>query len=86
MPAMNASHVIPNCHPGDYQFQVEAFNEDGVESQTAASFNVVVLPQFWQTTWFALLVIVVTLGIVAAIVRYITTKKHHRQLKRQKQQ
>jgi signal transduction histidine kinase/ligand-binding sensor domain-containing protein len=75
----------PKLPPGNYQFQVKAFNEDGVESQDAASFNVVVLPQFWQTTWFAVLTIIVILGIVAGIVRYISTQKLHRELQRHKQ-
>jgi signal transduction histidine kinase/ligand-binding sensor domain-containing protein len=76
----------PKLPPGQYRFEVIAFNEDGIQSQNSSSFAVTVLPQFWQTTWFALLAIIVTLGIVAAIVRYISTQKLHRELQRHKQQ
>ena len=37
-------------------------------------------PQFWQTGWFRAAAIVFILGIVAAIVRYISTQKLQRQL------
>jgi signal transduction histidine kinase/ligand-binding sensor domain-containing protein len=76
----------PKLPPGNYRFNVVAYNEDGVSNENSGSFTVVVLPQFWQTTWFAVLVIIVTLGIVAAIVRYISTQKLHRELARHKQQ
>jgi len=75
----------PKLPPGDYRFRVVAYNEDGVSNANSGEFTVIVQPQFWQTTWFALLVIVVTLGIVAAIVRYISTQKLHRELHRHKQ-
>jgi signal transduction histidine kinase/ligand-binding sensor domain-containing protein len=76
----------PKLPPGNYRFNVVAYNEDGVSNENSGSFTVIVLPQFWQTTWFAVLVIIITLGIVAAIVRYISTQKLHRQLQRHKQQ
>jgi signal transduction histidine kinase len=41
---------------------------------------VVVQPQFWQTGWFRAAAIVFILGMVAAIVRYLSTQKLHRQL------
>jgi len=76
----------PKLPPGNYQFHVMAFNEDGVRNENSGSLDVVVLPQFWQTTWFAVVAILVTLGIVAAIVRYLSTQKLQRELQRHKQQ
>ncbi len=76
----------PKLPPGNYQFRVEAFNEDGLKNENSGSFAVIVLPRFWQTTWFAVLAILFTLGIVAAIVRYLSTQKLQRELQRHKQQ
>lgn len=76
----------PKLPPGDYQFHVIAFNEDGISSENSAPLEVIVLPQFWQTTWFAIAAIIFILGLVAAIVRYISTQKLHRELQRHKQQ
>jgi ligand-binding sensor domain-containing protein/signal transduction histidine kinase len=38
--------------PGDYEFQLQACNNDGVWSQTAAAIQLTVLPYFWQTWGF----------------------------------
>ena len=37
--------------PGDYTFEVQAANADGVWSAQAASLGVVVLPPWWRTWW-----------------------------------
>ncbi len=71
--------------PGDYRFHVEACNEDGVWSKTGSVLDVTVQPQFWQTGWFRAAVILSFLGIVAAVVRYLSTQKLQRQLQALKQ-
>ena len=71
----------PNLSPGHYQFHVVAFNEDGVPNETGGVLDITVQPQFWQTNLFRGASIIFLLGIVIAIVRYISTQK----LKREKQ-
>jgi signal transduction histidine kinase/ligand-binding sensor domain-containing protein len=66
--------------PGDYRFQIEACNEDGVWNKSDSVLAVTVQPQFWQTGWFRTVIILVFLGLVAAVVRYVSTQKLHRQL------
>jgi ligand-binding sensor domain-containing protein/signal transduction histidine kinase len=71
----------PKLPPGHYIFHVTACNEDNVWSgDDAAVLNVIVQPQFWQTAWFRAVMILCLLGIVAAVVRYLSTQKLHRQL------
>ena len=38
--------------PGDYAFQVQACNNDGVWNEAGAVIKLTVLPFFWQTWWF----------------------------------
>jgi signal transduction histidine kinase/ligand-binding sensor domain-containing protein len=38
--------------PGDYQFQVQACNNDGAWNETGAVVKLTVLPYFWQQWWF----------------------------------
>ncbi|HUA38249.1 MAG TPA: two-component regulator propeller domain-containing protein [Candidatus Sulfopaludibacter sp.] len=66
--------------PGNYQFQVQACNEDGVWNKTGSVLAVTVRPHFWQTGWFRAFVVLGFLGAVAAVVRYLSTQKLHRQL------
>jgi ligand-binding sensor domain-containing protein/signal transduction histidine kinase len=72
--------------PGDYRFQVEACNEDGVWNETGSVLAMTVQPQFWQTRGFRAAIILAFLGIVAAVVRYLSTQKLQRQLQALKQQ
>ena len=71
----------PKLPPGNYRFHVQACNEDNVWSgPDVAVLSITVQPQFWQTGWFRVSVILCLLGIVAAVVRYLSTQKLHRQL------
>jgi ligand-binding sensor domain-containing protein/signal transduction histidine kinase len=71
----------PKLPPGHYRFHIQACNEDNIWSgPDAAVLSITVQPQFWQTGWFRVAAIVLILGIVAAIVRYISTQKLQRQL------
>jgi len=76
----------PNMPPGNYRFHVIAGNEDGVWNETGGTLAVKVQPQFWQTWWFSLAVILCLGGIVVAVVRYFSTQKLRRELQLHKQQ
>ena len=70
-------HKLP---PGNYRFEVEACNEDGVWSERAASMAVVVLPPFWRTAWFLGGMTVCLLALIVGVVHYISTQKLQRQV------
>jgi ligand-binding sensor domain-containing protein/signal transduction histidine kinase len=71
----------PKLPPGHYTFHVEACNEDNVwSSHDTAMLSVIIQPYFWQTWPFRAAMIVFILGVVAAIVRYVSTQKLQRQL------
>ncbi len=58
------SAFYTNLPPGRYRFQVMAANNDGVWNTTGASFDLHLLPHFYQTWWFysALVLACVLLG------------------------
>jgi signal transduction histidine kinase len=70
----------PNVPPGDYRFHVIAGNEDGVWNETGKVLAVTIQPYFWQTGGFRAVAILCLAGIVAAVVRYLSTQKLRRQL------
>lgn len=56
-----------NLDAGTYVFRVKGSNNDGIWNETVTSVTVIVLPPFWQTWWFRLLVlmfIIVTLYFI----------------------
>jgi len=46
-----------NIPPGDYTFQVMAANSDGVWSENSASIKISIVPPWYKTWWFYLLLI-----------------------------
>ncbi len=49
-----------NVAPGKYRFHVAAANDSGVWNETGASLDFSIAPAYYQTRWFAALVIVAT--------------------------
>jgi signal transduction histidine kinase len=52
--------------PGRYAFRVLACNNDGVWNESGASLALIILPHFWQTWWFRIVVVATGLLIFAA--------------------
>jgi len=75
----------PKLPPGNYRFHVTAENEDGIWNKTGGVLEITVQPWFWQTNSFRAVVIIFLLGIVVAIVRFISTQKLRRELQLHKQ-
>ncbi len=76
----------PNLPPGQYRFHVIAGNEDGVWNDAGGTVEVCVQPRFWQTWWFRAAFALGLVGVVVAVVRYLSTQKLRRQLQLHEQQ
>ena len=72
--------------PNDYRFRVIACNSDGVWNRTGATLTFTVLPYFYQTRWFIVLMSFLVLGAVGLTVRTVATRKYRRALLRLEQQ
>lgn len=75
--------TYPKLPPGDFTFEVEACNEDGVWSTSPATLAITVLPPFWLTWWFMTLSALALLGAVAGSVHLVSTQKLKRRLRQQ---
>jgi signal transduction histidine kinase len=71
---------------GHYTFEVRACNEDGVWSDLPTTVAVVVLPPFWQTSWFMALTTLCLLGLIVGVVHYVSTQNLQRQVAALRQQ
>ena len=72
--------------PGDYQFRVQACNEDNIWNEAGSSLAIMVLPPFWRTWWFLSAVTVALLGMIVGTVHYVSTQKLQQQLAGLRQQ
>lgn len=55
---------------GNYVFRVKGSNNDGVWNNAGASIKLKIIPPYWQTWWFYLLIGVVILAISSLAFRY----------------
>jgi ligand-binding sensor domain-containing protein/signal transduction histidine kinase len=66
--------------PGDYVFQVIACNNDGVWNTIGASLAMTVLPFYWQTIWFKLLVLALLIVASSLLVWFETHRRLQQKL------
>jgi nitrate/nitrite-specific signal transduction histidine kinase len=59
-----------NVPAGEYVFKVKAANEMGVWNEQVSSVRLMVMPPFWKTVWFYLLLIAVVSGSLYLFYRY----------------
>ncbi len=58
-----------NLPPGSYIFRVKASNNDGTWNEEGAAIKINILPPFYQTWWFRLLLLLTISGILYLIYR-----------------
>ncbi|MCK5136304.1 MAG: PAS domain S-box protein [Bacteroidales bacterium] len=58
--AEDRTATYTNLSPGEYLFKVKGANNDGVWNTDSASIRIIVLPPWWKTWWFRVLIVVVT--------------------------
>jgi signal transduction histidine kinase len=66
--------------PGRHSFHVRAANNDGLWNESGTSLAFSVLPFFWQTWWFRLVVIAALINLGGAAAWWRSRKKHNREL------
>lgn len=73
-PGDGRSATYSRIPPGKYIFKLRAANNDGLWSEETAEYPLEITPEWWQTIWFRLLVVLLVLCLVVfltkAIVRY----------------
>ncbi len=74
------STAFNDVPPGSYIFHVIACNNDGIWNETGASFSFVILPHYWQTLWFRILVWFGGVLLVSCGVWLDTRRRLHRKL------
>jgi ligand-binding sensor domain-containing protein/signal transduction histidine kinase len=74
-----------NIPPGHYAFHVIACNKDGVWNKPGAALSFDLLPHYWQTWWFKVLLALLVVGGTGVTVRYVTRRKMQRKLELLKQ-
>jgi signal transduction histidine kinase/ligand-binding sensor domain-containing protein len=59
----------PGLSPGNYAFRVKASNNDGVWNEQGALVRITVLPPWWMTWWFRVLMALGVLGLIYLVMQ-----------------
>jgi signal transduction histidine kinase/ligand-binding sensor domain-containing protein len=69
-----------NVPPGTYRFEVEAASRPGLWKVPTTTVNIVIVPAFWQTLWFKVLMVLAAIGLVAGLVSFYQKTRYHLQI------
>ncbi len=61
--------------PGSYTFRVKGSNSNGVFNPDEAALNINIMPPFWQTAWFRIIVLFLFAGLVYVFYRVKVRQK-----------
>ncbi|MGN6554404.1 MAG: sensor histidine kinase, partial [Verrucomicrobiota bacterium] len=78
--------VYRSLPPGKYTFRLRGCNRDGLWSDNELRFGLVVLPQYWQTSWFAATMDGCAALLVAVAIALPLRARHRRRLRLQFEQ
>jgi signal transduction histidine kinase len=62
--AKNRTATYTNLDPGTYTFRVRASNNDGIWNEHGASISITILPPWWKTKWFKLLILLIFISSI----------------------
>ncbi|MEM6830947.1 MAG: methyl-accepting chemotaxis protein, partial [Bacteroidota bacterium] len=69
--ARNRKITYTNLDPGHYTFQVKASNHDGLfSSDNYIEMGIIVLPPWWQTWWFRILLVITVISLIYFIANW----------------
>jgi signal transduction histidine kinase len=72
--------------PGDHRFHVISSNNEGIWNERGASLAITVIPPFWQTTWFIVVVSLAALGGATGTIRYVAVRRVRRRIEQLKRE
>ena len=68
---------------GSYIFKVKGSNADGIWNEKGTTLKIIIVPPYWETNWFRILMIVFIIGLVVLFykIRTMRIKKRSRELR-----
>jgi signal transduction histidine kinase/ligand-binding sensor domain-containing protein len=73
--------IYTNIDPGKYTLYIKAANSDGVWNEKPFSIIIEIIPPFWMTWWFRLIVFLSAIFSIVGSVRYFELKKIKQKIK-----
>ncbi|HEY6901622.1 MAG TPA: histidine kinase, partial [Puia sp.] len=65
---------------GEYTFRIKCVNRDGIPCEQETTLQIYIVPPFWQTWWFLLLVFIAVAALVFSIGRWLRDRKKEKEM------
>jgi signal transduction histidine kinase/ligand-binding sensor domain-containing protein len=75
----NIAHFI-NVPPGHYRFEVQAAGPARTWSKIGATVSIVIVPAFWQTTWFKVTAIALAMALLSGFIGFYVRTRYRLRL------
>jgi signal transduction histidine kinase len=72
--------------PATYRFHVLACNNDGIWNATGDSLKLIVQPHFYETWWFQVMAVLLSIGLVSGIIRHTAMLRLRRKMEQLERQ
>ena len=72
--------VLPTLHPGEYSIRAACLLKNGTWTEPLPLAQLTILPPWWKTTGFLLLLLAVTVGVVLGVISLIIQSKKRKVL------
>ena len=74
-PSLARSATYTNLDPGEYTFRVKTVSIDRQESNPGSVLSIVVLPPYWKTWWFRIVLFAAITGLFYMLIVFIVNKE-----------
>ena len=74
-PSVGRSATYTNLDPGEYTFRVKTVSIDRQESNSGPVLTIVVLPPYWQTWWFRVILFATIAGLFYMLIAFLVNKE-----------
>lgn len=74
-PSSTRSATYTNLNPGDYVLHVKRVVPGQMESANELQLRITILPPFWKTTWFLILVVAFILFLIYTLIRFFINRE-----------
>lgn len=73
-----------NLNPGNYLFRVKARYDNGNWSDTETSIELIIVPAWWMTIWFKILMVLFVLSVTSGLIFWRMKRLNHHRIKLEK--
>jgi len=74
-PATGRTATYTNLDPGDYVFKVKSVVPGAPLSDEGLSFAITVLPPYWKTLWFKIMIVLTIFGLIFLLIQFFITRE-----------